>query len=413
MLATTPKHLNLGPVMAGNTKHPLFIFQGGGPTAVINATLSGILEKAGDHYSAVYGLKHSLESPLADSLMNLTPISYPEAARPRALLANTPGAILGSSRKKVEEAQLQQLLDLMGEMGASDIIGIGGNGTMSVLSRLTELAQSKGNPLRVVGAPKTVDNDLQGVFFAPGFGSAARFVALAVRDCDCDFRAMQTFDDVTILETMGRSSGWIAASSVLLKQNTRAAPHMVLLPERLVDMGHFLNEVARIHKEIGRVFIVTNEMLKDIEGNVLGAEFQDGPKDSLGRPMYSLSTGTGNYLARQINQQLGLQARCLRPGSLGRAFSSCVSEVDFDLAVRIGHKAIELIRQGETKPIMISVDADLSLGSLIINEGCLKKPMPESFLSQTSRFFVSDKFSDAMRKIIGKVEPIWSSPDRR
>ncbi len=120
----------------------------------------------------------------------------------------------------------------MQEKQATDIIGIGGNGTMTSLTLLTEFARTQGIALRAVGAPKTVDNDLPGTFFAPGYGSAARFVALAVRDFDYDFRSMQTFDDVTILETMGRDTGWLAAASVLYRETANGAPHIVLVPER-------------------------------------------------------------------------------------------------------------------------------------------------------------------------------------
>jgi ATP-dependent phosphofructokinase / diphosphate-dependent phosphofructokinase len=272
----------------------LIVFQGGGPTAVINASLAGILREASGNFSRVIGLRHSLERTDVPDLIDLSHLIGPDAEEERTRLAHTPGALLGSSREKITEAHLAATLNVMQQQDARYIAGIGGNGTMTALDQLSDFAQARSYDLSVVGIPKTVDNDLPGAAFAPGYGSAARFVALATRDFDCDFRAMQTFDDVTILETMGRDTGWLAAASTLLSTGPSDAPHMVLLPERPVQETTFLARVKDLHSQLGRVFIVTNEVLVAHDGSILGAGLQDGPRDSLGRVMYSLSIGTGN-----------------------------------------------------------------------------------------------------------------------
>lgn len=387
-------------------KETLFVLQGGGPTAVINATLAGILETAQGRFSKVLGLRHSLEHAGASAPVDLTGLIGPEAADVRARLARTPGAILGSSRTKVTEAQLSALLDTMQAHDARHILGIGGNGSMHALHQLSELAEVCSVDLRIVGAPKTVDNDLPGVAFAPGYGSAARFVALAVRDFDCDFRAMQTFDNVTILETMGRDTGWLAAASVLLKENGADAPHIVLIPERPVDEAALLTRVSELHREHGRVFIVTNEMLTTTDGTILGAEVQVGPTDALGRTMYSLSTGTGNYLSRRIWKELGLQARCLRPGSLGRALTCCVSETDRDLALRVGRGGVGLFDQASDGAKMLTVSPDLSLGWQPAKAGIGRAPVPEAYFDDGDGFSVGAEFSRRNRHIIGEVAPV-------
>jgi 6-phosphofructokinase len=381
-------------------KRVLFLFQGGGPTAVLNASLAAILEGAAASYDAIYGLRHSFEQAMPENLEDLTALAAPGQVEARASLARTPGAVLGSSRKKVEDANLDAVLRVMRSKGATDIVGIGGNGTMATLCKLAECAATQGQDLRAVGVPKTVDNDLPGVEFAPGFGSAARFVALATRDFDCDFRAMQTFDDVTIFETMGRDTGWLAAASILLRDGEGAAPHVVLVPERPVDEEALMTHVQALHRQHGRVFIATNEMLKTQEGHILGAEAQQGPKDSLGRTMYSLSTGTGNYLAQKLWQTCGLQSRCLRPGNLGRALSFCVSEPDFRLAQAVGRASLPLLDEVEGIPLMLTVARDLSIGAQSAALGTAKKELPSCFLGSGTSFDISDDFKDLVLPII-------------
>lgn len=384
----------------------LFVLQGGGPTAVINATLAGIAEQASGRFNRLIGLRHSFEGHKDGQLLDLSYLLDGAAcAKSLNRLSKTPGALLGSSRKKVEEQDIANVLDLIKNAGSDSLIGIGGNGTMAALDVLADLAASKGHNLKVIGVPKTVDNDLPNVHIAPGYGSAARFVAMAVRDYDRDFRAMETFDDVTILETMGRDSGWIAAASVLLKEGD-TAPHMVLLPERPVDEAKFLQQVCALKKEFGRVFIVTNEMLNASTGGPVGESFQNGPTDGLGRKMYSLSLGTGNYLAQLIWAELGLQARCLRPGNLGRAMSFCVSEPDRLLANRIGRAATVAIQEASATQDMITVDADLSFGTQPLKDCTGQRHVPERFLSSCP-IGISTEFYAYGREAIGPVTPLF------
>ena len=381
----------------------LFVLQGGGPTAVINATLAGIAEQATGKFDRLIGLRHSFEGDKAAPVMDLSDLlGNPEAQK---RLSGTPGAVLGSSRKKVTDRDVSNVLDLMRTAGSDTLIGIGGNGTMSALNVLANFAAGKGYQLKVIGVPKTVDNDLPHVHIAPGYGSAARFVALAVRDYDRDFAAMDTFDDVTILETMGRDSGWLAAASVLLKEGG-TAPHIVLLPERPVDEGDLLQRVSALKHQVGRVFIVTNELLNASDGGLIGESYQNGPNDGLGRKMYSLSLGTGNYLTRLIWKKLGLQTRCLRPGNLGRAMSFCVSEPDRLLAQRIGRVATLAIQDTNAPRHMITIDADLNFGLCPLSECIGQQQMPDWFLS-SDPIGISEKYHAYARAAIGEVSPLY------
>lgn len=392
----------------------LFVLQGGGPTAVINATLAGIAEHASGSFDQLLGFRHSFEPSPANRLCNLTPLlglkNTPDSSplTKRQSLASTPGALLGSSRTKVDEDALRKTLDFMREHKATDLVGIGGNGTLSVLNTLSEFACTEGYPLTIIGAPKTVDNDLAGVHAAPGYGSAARFVAMAVRDYDCDFRAMSTFDDVTILETMGRNCGWIAAASILLKQSEDDAPHLVLLPEQPFDEVSFLDQVSNCHARLGRVFIVTNEMLSNSAGAIVGEEVQQGPKDSLGRPMYSLSSGTGNYLANLIWTRLSLQTRCLRPGNLSRAISFCVSEPDRRLALATGQEAVSQVLEHDAAAHMITVDESLKLSTQPLKYAAGEKSLPDKYLDAGALFSVDESFKQFVEPLVGEVPPLFN-----
>lgn len=381
----------------------LFVLQGGGPTAVINATLAGIAEQSLNQYDQFLGLTHSFEGNATHPKLDLSDLIGNSDQLDR--LTRTPGSLLGSSRKKVEEQDLARVLDLMNNAGSDTLIGIGGNGTMMALDLLSEFAAKTGQDIKIIGAPKTVDNDLPGVHVAPGYGSAARFVALAVRDYDRDFKAMQTFDDVTILETMGRNTGWIAAASALLKDGD-TAPHIVLLPERPLDEHAFLQSVREMKAEFGRVFIVVNEMLNAVSGRLVGESFQNGPTDNLGRKMYSLSLGTGNYLAQQIWKELGLQTRCLRPGSLGRSMSFCVSEPDRLLAKRTGRAAVEAIRSSSKTRHMVTIDKELNFATQPLNRCTGVRHVPDAFIS-TGPVGLNDAFRDYGRAAIGPVDTLF------
>ena len=388
----------------------LFIVQGGGPTTVINASLGGILEEAaiGGHarFDRVYGLRHSFEG--AGSLAPIDLTRWLEKANPKERIsqfAHTPGAFLGSSREPVTDKTVDHVLSLLQQASASSLIGIGGNGTMHALSMIAKRGAESGYPISVVGVPKTVDNDLHGVHVAPGFASAARFVALVTRDVGLDFLAMSTFDNVTILETMGRNSGWLAAASTILKETDDDPPHIVCTPERPFDETGFLGDVKAIYDRLGRVFVVVNEVLRDAAGAVVGEAVQVGPRDRLGRVMYSLSTGTGQYLAELIWKTLGLQTRCLRPGIIGRSLSVCVSPVDRKLAWRLGREACRAVAAGQ-QDIMIGIDGDLNPAPVPLADGAgRERRLPEEFLSDYPPY-ITTAFRDYAGPLIGPVESV-------
>ena len=222
-------------------KGSLLVGQSGGPTAVINASLAGVIEEAnrhseiGDLYGAVNGVQGLLEEEMVDLRA--------EAEEAISLLPHTPSAALGSCRRKLTDADYGRLLAILKAHDVRYFFYIGGNDSADTSHRIGRLASEGGWEMRVVGIPKTVDNDLGYTDHCPGYGSVARFNAMAARDAGLDTLALHTVDPVKIVETMGRNTGWITAATALAREEPGDPPHLIYLPERPFDVDRFLADV--------------------------------------------------------------------------------------------------------------------------------------------------------------------------
>jgi 6-phosphofructokinase 1 len=317
----------------------LVVGQSGGPTPVINASLAGAIGEAQQHdcFAGIYGLVHGIEGALKEQLVDLSR----ETPQNLDLLSRTPASALGSCRYKLSTADYERILDVFRAHNVRYFAYIGGNDSMDTCHRIWALADSQGYEMQVIGVPKTIDNDLAYTDHSPGFGSAARFLALATRDTGRDLEAMATFDDVILLETMGRNAGWLAAASVLGKTSEDEAPHLVYVPEVAFDEERFVQDVAGCHGRLGRVFVVVSEGIRDSEGQFIGQQAQHSSgSDAFGHAIHSLSTGVAAYLSSLLCERLDLQSRFLRPGLIGRALSACVSETDRLEALAVGRHAV-------------------------------------------------------------------------
>src|SRR4051794_24767188 len=206
------------------------IGQSGGPTAVINASLVGLIEAAKKtrNIRKVYGMRFGIEGVLGDFLLDLTA----ESAANLKALRTTPSSALGSSRHKLKEPDFAPILDELKKYDIRYLFMIGGNDTMDTIHRITEYAGNAGYEMIGVGVPKTVDNDLFGVDHTPGYPSAARYVALSVMQGGLLARDMQRVDPFTVFQTVGRSAGWLPAAAALAKKRPEDPPHIILVPER-------------------------------------------------------------------------------------------------------------------------------------------------------------------------------------
>ncbi len=389
------------------------IGQSGGPTAVLNASLAGFIGAARQAGASVFGLAHGLEGALNDSFLDLNSLDENTLER----LAKTPGAALGSSRRKLDEDEYARVLAAFRRRGVTGFAYCGGNGSMWVAHHLSEMARDMGYDLCVTGIPKTVDNDLNGTDHAPGYGSAARFLALAARDTGLDLEAMTTFDDAVILEVMGRDCGWLAAASALLKEKADDAPHLIYVPEIAFDEERFLQDVAAVHRRLNRVYIVVGEGVRDAGGAFVGSSEGDGTTDMLGRTIHGLIASAGLYLARLVRKRLGLQIRYFRPGNIGRSLSACVSEADREEARQVGDRAAQVLARGERDLMVALMRHGHEGGSASRPYGCevgtialdtaagQHRTLPREYMNEAGNM-VSPAFLEYALPLIGDVPPV-------
>jgi 6-phosphofructokinase 1 len=392
-------------------KGKLVVAQSGGPTAVINASLAGVLQEARKYkqIDAIYGLVHGIEGALNEELIDLGQ-ELPETID---RLIHTPGSALGSCRHKLSDEEYDQILDLFREHNVRHFIYIGGNDSMDTCQRISALAEASGYEIQVMGVPKTIDNDLVRTDHTPGFGSAARFVALATRDTGRDLEAMATFDDVSILETMGRNAGWLTASAVLGKVEEDEAPHLVYVPEIPFDEQRFLNEVTTIHAHLGRVFVVVCEGIRDAAGNYVGKhKLSAGTHDPFGHALPTLTAGVASYLSDLVHQQVGLQSRFLRPVLIGRGFTDSVAETDRREALLVGRMAVANLAKG-VSGYMVTIErrsdepyhSETGLAPLV-EVANAEKLLPRNYINSTGNNISPEFMEYALPLIDGPLPPL-------
>jgi 6-phosphofructokinase 1 len=220
---------------------------------------------------------------------------------------------------------------------------MGGNGTMAAGRVLSAHAAQCHVPLRIVGVPKTIDNDIPHTDVCPGFASAARFLVAAVADIGADAASMRGYEDVVLIETMGRHAGWLAVATALARKRPDDVPHVVLVPEEPFDEPGFLAMVREQHGRRGTCVVTVAEGVRDASGILLAESSSDAPveRDASGQVIFGRSAGPSPYLAGLIRQRLGLQCRVVRPDVLQRCSRAHVSHTDRTLAALVGTAAVD------------------------------------------------------------------------
>ncbi len=324
--------------------------QSGGPTAVVNASLAGLVDEALRHevIEGIYGMRFGIEGLVHEDLIDLRR----ESAETLARLKHTPSAALGSGRYKVSEEDCQQILKVLRAHNIRFFLYIGGNGSADVALRVARFADAQDYELRVLGIPKTVDNDLVETDHCPGHPSVARWIAIAVRDAGRDTEAIGRVDSVKVIETMGRDTGWIAASSALARERDDDAPHLIYVPERPFNQQRFLGDVDRVYRQRGHVVIVIGEGVRDERGEYLAASRRSVDLDRAGRPQLG---GAGAVLCELIASELGIKARFDKPGTVQRVSGVLASPVDVDEAYRVGVAAVRHAVAGRTQAMVTLV----------------------------------------------------------
>jgi 6-phosphofructokinase 1 len=334
--------------MPGN----LLVGQSGGCTAVMNAGLAGVLAEAARQPSVgrVYGAVHGVLGLLSGEVVEIDP----DDAALRRRLARTPAAALGSVRHRLTGDEVERLLATVRRLDVRFFHYIGGNDSADTSLQLARAAEAAGYDLRVVGVPKTVDNDLPGMDHSPGFGSAARFLAAAVQDAACDTRAMQRTDPVKIIEVGGRHAGWLAAAASLHRRAADDAPQLVYLPEQPLDPEQVLGDVERVLSRTGWAVVVVSEGVRGADGTLLAAMHEGVFTDRFGHPQL---VGAGRALMELIAGRLGVRVKYDRPGSLQRLLRAYQSSVDVREAERSGRAAVRFAVRGQTG-VMAALQAE-------------------------------------------------------
>ncbi len=325
----------------GAPRGNLVVGQSGGPTAVVNSSLAGVVLEALEHdaIEEIYGMVHGVEGLLREDLIDLGRQSAATIANLRA----TPSAALGSCRYRLRDADYEMLLGVLAAHDIRYFVYIGGNDSADTTWRLGRLAAEQGYELRVMGVPKTIDNDLVETDHCPGYGSVARWLAVAVRDAGLDTEAIGVVDAVKIVETMGRNTGWIAAATALARDRADAAPHLIYLPERPFVRDRFLADVERAYKRLGHAVITVCEGLKDERGEYLAASDRAVDVDRFGHKQLG---GAAAVLCDIVTEGLGIKTRWDKPGTIQRVSMLAASPVDLEEAYQVGRDAVRHAVEG-------------------------------------------------------------------
>ncbi len=325
-------------------KKPILVVHGGAPTAVINASLYGVIREAGSRPKAgpVYAAIGGAGGLLREELLDLSAVPAEVIER----LPRTPASAIGTSRDALEPEHYRAIAKILERRGIRCLLFNGGNGSMDACGKIYRASRELGTELSVVGIPKTIDNDISVTDHAPGYGSAARFIAGTVGEISQDVAALPIH--VSVVEAMGRNAGWVAAASALAREQEGDGPHLIYLPERPFRQEEFLEDVAALHKRQGGVVVVVSEGLKDPDGEpVVPPVFRSG------RAVYTGDVSA--HLAQLVIKELGIKARSEKPGLSGRASMACQSSVDREEAILAGREAVKAALEGASG-VMIGLE---------------------------------------------------------
>ena len=377
----------------------ILIVHGGGPTAVINASLYGAVTEAKKHpeLDHIYAAKNGTGGLLREEFLELSEIRQEELT----LLLQTPGSAIGTSRDQLEQEEYDRMADILKKKNIRYVLFNGGNGTMDTCGKLYQTCQSRGFDVCVMGIPKTMDNDIAITDHSPGFGSAARYIAQSVKEVCADVRGLPIH--VVVIEASGRNAGWITAASALADDGDGNGPDLIYLPERPFDEDRYIEDVKRLLEKKSGIVVVVSEGLRDAEGKpVVPPVFQ------VGRATYFGDVSA--HLANLVIKRLGYKARGEKPGLLGRASVTMQSAVDREEAVLAGVMACAEVLKGTNGKMVafrrISTEPYRAEPFLVdIDEVMMyERTMPDEYINEAGNG-VTEAFKEWCRPLIGGELP--------
>ena len=388
----------------------LLVGQSGGPTAVINGSLYGVVSEglANPAIGKVIGMVNGIEGFLAGRTMEMAPLAENgELERIRT----TPGSFLGSCRYKLPEdlsdPVYPELFKKFEEFEIGYFFYIGGNDSMDTVSKLSRYAASVGNKIRIIGVPKTIDNDLVETDHTPGFGSAAKYVASTVREIAIDASVYDHNQSVTIVDIMGRHAGWLTAASVLARKFEGDNPVLIYLPEVAFDTDAFIEKVKEKLQTTSNLVVCISEGINDGNGTFVCELASDVGVDNFGHKML---TGSGKYLENLVKEKLGVKVRSVELNVCQRCSSSCLSATDLNEAVESGRFAVKAAIDGETGKMITfirksSEPYELEFGTADVNIICnMEKPVPQELITENGSDIGGEFIAYAKPLVQGNVE---------
>lgn len=393
-------------------KGNIMVGQSGGPTAVINASLVGVYKAAQDAgIDKIYGMQNGIEGLLQNRYVDLR--AQIQNEMDVEILKRTPAAFLGSCRYKLPDMRkepevYQRLFEILERADVRYVVYIGGNDSMDTVLKLSSYAAMVGSDIRFMGVPKTIDNDLAETDHTPGFGSAAKFVASAMKEIIRD-SSVYHMDSVTIVEIMGRNAGWLTAASALAKGEDCEGPDFIYLPERVFDTELFLERIEELRQSKRTVVIAVSESLKDEDGEyICEKQMKKNPADAFG---HRILTGTATYLADLVSYQLGIKARGIVLNTMQRCGAHLCSRRDVTEAFTAGAEAVRaavrghsgemiIFRRVSNEPYQILTETyDIYR---IANE---EKTIPDAWINEEGTYVKGEYLEYCRPLIIGELEP--------
>ncbi len=394
-------------------KGNLIIGQSGGPTAVINSSLAGAYsaaKKAG--VSKVYGMTNGIQGLMENKYVDLDILLGADDAI--ELLKRTPSSALGSCRYKLPDLNddilpYEKLFEVLKSLDVAYFVYIGGNDSMDTIAKLSAYAKRVESDIKFVGVPKTIDNDLAVTDHTPGFGSAAKYIATAMKEIICD-SSVYNMKSITVVEIMGRNAGWLAAASALSKDATGAGPDLIYLPEMSFDLEKCAEEVKTLLSKKNTVVIAVSEALKDEKGRYIaesGSVY--APLDAFG---HKIMSGTGQFLANYLGQKLGVKARGIELNTPQRCAAHFVSAQDAADAFEMGEASVNAAIDGKNGVIPVIIrtcDEPYSYKveiEDINNIANIEKTIPKEWIINDGTYVSEDFLRYARPLILGEIAPI-------
>jgi 6-phosphofructokinase 1 len=383
----------------------VLVAQGGGPTAVINQSMVGVVLEARKFHNVdlVYGAFHGVRGIVDEEFLDLTQ----ETSHNLELVAGTPSSALGSTRDKPDLKYCKEIFRVLQAHGIGYFFYIGGNDSSDTVRIVSEEAQAAGYPLRCIHIPKTIDNDLVNNDHTPGFPSAARFVAQAFMGANLDNAALP---GVYLAVIMGRHAGFLTAASALGKKFPEDGPHLIYIPERTFDTEKFIADVKATYDKYGRCVIAVSEGIHDAQGTPIITRLASQIEhDAHGNVQLSGTGALADLLCDEIRNKLGIKrVRGDTLGYLQRSFMGCVSDVDQREAREVGEKAVQFAMWGERdgsvaikRTGFYSVDYEL----LPLSEVAGKTRVMEDEFIAANGTDITDAFRLYLRPLLGSGMP--------